>query len=80
MTITKDELATAQSLCTVTELRLINSSHGPALEKLDQTGLKKKIILAREQRDKWKDLFTRQRREVQKKEAARVNDKNERTL
>jgi hypothetical protein len=80
MPITKEELATAQSLCTVTELRLINSSHGPALEKYDVAGLKKKIVLAREQRDKWKDLFTRQRRDVQKKEAARVNDKNERTL
>ncbi len=80
MTITKDELANAKSLCTTTELRLINSSHGPALEKLDQAGLKKKIVLARELRDKWKDVFTRQRRDVQQKEAARVNDKNERSL
>ena len=79
MTITKDELAKAKSLCTTTELRLINSSHGPALEKYDASGLKKKIVLARELRDKWNDVFTRQRREVQKKEAARVNDKNERS-
>ncbi len=79
MTITKEELATAKSLCTTTELRLINSSHGTALEKYDVAGLKKKIVLARELRDKWNDVFTRQRREVQKKEAARVNDKNERS-
>ena len=79
MTITKDELANAKSLCTTTELRLINSSHGPALEKYDEAGLKKKIVLARELRYKWNDVFTRQRRDVQQKEGARVNDKNERS-
>ena len=79
MRIPAKELSDAKSLCTVTELRLIESSHGPTLEKADQTRLKKKIALAREQRDKWRDLFTRQRRDVQKEQASRDNQSNKRS-
>ena len=79
MRIPAKELSDAKSLCTVTELRLIESSHGPTLEKADQTRLKKKIALAREQRDKWRDLFTRQRRDVQQEQASRDNQSNKRS-
>ena len=79
MRIPAKELSDAKSLCTVTELRLIESSHGPVLEKADAVRLKKKIALARELRDKWRDLFERQRREVQQNQVARVNEKNQRS-
>lgn len=79
MRIPAKELTDAKSLCTVTELRLIESSHGPTLEKADETRLKKKINLARELRDKWRDLFTRQRRDVQQEQGTRVNQNNKRS-
>lgn len=79
MRITAKELSTARAVCTATELALIESSHGPSLDKADATRLKKKITVARELRDKWRDQFERQRREVQQSQGSRVNDKNQRS-
>lgn len=79
MRIPAKELSTARAVCTATELALIESSHGPSLEKADTTRLKKKITVARELRDKWRDLFERQRREVQQAQGSRVNEKNQRS-
>ena len=79
MQISAKEISDAKALCTATELRLIESSHGTVLEKTDATRLKKKIVLARELRDKWRDLFEKQRREVQQAIGSRVNEKNQRS-
>ena len=79
MRIPAKELSTARVICTATELKLIESSHGLSLEKLDAARLKKKVTLARELRDKWRDVFEKQRREVQQAQKARVSDKNQRS-
>ena len=79
MRITAKELSTARAVCTATELALIESSHGPSLDKADVARLKKKITLSRELRDKWRDQFEKQRRDVQQSQGSRVNDKNQRS-
>ena len=65
MRIPNKELSNARAWCTPTELRLIESSHGQALANANEAGLKKNISRARVLRDKWRDLFRRQRRQVQ---------------
>jgi hypothetical protein len=79
MRISDTELSNAQAWCTPTELRLIESSHGQALAKTSEAELKKKISRARALRDKWRDLFTRQRREAQQARGARVSAENQRS-
>jgi hypothetical protein len=79
MQLSEKELADAKALCSVTEFRLIQSSHGQSLEKSDLAQLKKKVVLARELRDKWRDLYEQQRREVQQGQGMRVNELNQRS-
>jgi hypothetical protein len=60
------DLSRARELCTAAELRFVESSRGRALAKATEAQLKKKIALARDLRDKWRDAFTRQRRRVKR--------------
>lgn len=66
------DLRVARRLCTDSELKLVWSSRPDALSALGAKELKKRVTLARRQRDKWRDNFTRQRRGAQQALAARV--------
>lgn len=79
MALSEKELAEARVICTKTEMQLLQSSQGPLLEQADQARLKKKITLARELRDKWRDQFESQRRESQQSTGMRVNEQNQRS-
>jgi hypothetical protein len=64
--------ARARQLCTEPELRLVEASRPETLEGLTDVQLKSKIARARALRDKWQDVFTRQRRGVQRKQKTRA--------
>lgn len=72
-------LAEARELCTSAELELVRASLGQSLASASEADLKKKVALARKQSDKWRGLYTTQRREVQRQQSARVNNRNQRT-
>jgi hypothetical protein len=80
MSTADEDLAQARAWCTVAELKLLESSQGPALETAGAADLRARIVRARTLRDKWRDLYTHQRRQVQAKQAARGNDRNRRSL
>lgn len=79
MHLSEKELAEARAICTKAEMQLLQSSHGPLLEQADQARLKKKVTLARELRDKWRDQFESQRRGSQQSTGMRVNEQNQRS-
>jgi hypothetical protein len=64
--------AKARQLCTEPELRLVEASRPEAIGELTETQLKSKIARARALRDKWQDVATRQRRDVQRKQKTRA--------
>jgi hypothetical protein len=68
-----------RELLTAAELRLIESSRGQALVEATQAQLKKKITLARKLRDKWREVFDKQRRKVQWKQGGRTSADNVRS-
>jgi hypothetical protein len=80
MSTADEDLAQARAWCTAAELKLLESSQGPALETAGAADLRSRIVRVRTMRDKWRDLYTHQRRQVQAKQAARGNDRNRRSL
>jgi hypothetical protein len=72
-------LSRARGWLNASERRLAASSRRPALAKISTVELKKKIALARELRDKWRDVFTRQRRERQADRRSRASAENQRS-
>jgi hypothetical protein len=65
-------VARARQLCTEPELRLVQASRPETIGELTETQLKSKIARARALRDKWQDVATRQRRDVQRKQKTRA--------
>lgn len=59
-------LSRVRELCDAKEFRVVASSRGTALETAGEAGLKKNMALARKFRDKWRDVFARQRRRSHK--------------
>jgi hypothetical protein len=68
------DLSQASVLCTPSELRVVKTASEQALTGHSTADLKKHIAQARKLRDKWRDLATRQRREVQKTQGSRGTD------
>lgn len=73
------DLNSARDLFTAVEFNLLKSSDGTALVNASVAELKKKIAVAREFRDKWRDKHTRQRRSAQKERGARISPENDRS-
>ncbi len=65
------DLSQASVLCTPSELRVVKTASEQALAGHSAAAMKKHIAQARKLRDKWRDLATRQRREVQKAQGSR---------
>lgn len=65
------DLSQASVLCTPSELRVVKTASEQALAGHSAASMKKHIAQARKLRDKWRDLATRQRREVQKAQGSR---------
>jgi hypothetical protein len=63
----------------VSELRLVESARRPALGMLGPAELKRKMAQARKLRDKWRDVYSRQRREVQQVRGSRATAANSRS-
>lgn len=72
-------LSSMRAWLNVSESRLVASSRGAALTSASAAELRKRIARARELRDKWRDVYMRQRREAQKARAARASAGNRRS-
>ena len=72
-------LATARELCTAAELRFVEASRRQEIGKLSESQLKRNVAQVRRLRDKWRDLATRQTRQVQQQQRSRVTDRNARS-
>lgn len=64
-------LAKAKQLCNASELQLVQASRQPELGRLSHSQLKSKVARARKLRDKWRDVYEKQRREAQQQQSAR---------
>jgi hypothetical protein len=72
MRMAQINLSKARDLCTAPELRLVEASRPQAIRNLTEAQLKSKVARARALRDKWHDVFTRQRRQAQRDRRARA--------
>lgn len=73
------KLSQAKELCTAAELKLVEASRRDELASLSAKQLKGYIDRARKLRDKWRDVATKQRRDTQSAQNARVTSRNERS-
>jgi hypothetical protein len=72
-------LTTARALCNAAELALFRASRRPTIGRLTEAQLRQKVTRARELRDKWRDLYTSQRRGDQRRRGGRDGAENERS-
>ncbi len=61
------------------ESRLVASSRGAALASASVNELQRHVVRARAMRDKWRDVYMKQRRETQQVRAARASGANRRS-
>jgi hypothetical protein len=71
--------STAPAWLSASEARLVASSEGASLAKAGAGELRRKISRARALRDKWRDVYTAQRRETQQARASRATVANRRS-
>jgi hypothetical protein len=71
--------STALAWLSASEARLLASSEGASLTKAGAGDLRRKISRARALRDKWRDVYTAQRRETQQARASRATVSNRRS-
>jgi len=75
MPMTPIDFTAARRLCASDEWRLVSLARRNSLAKLTATQLQGHITQARRLRDKWRDLSSRQRRDVQQAQRARGTGK-----